>query len=266
MADDTFIRDAMPLSLAQLTNVGGRSSNQDKLRSAHRGDLACLVVSDGAGGHEGGEIASCVVADAVIEHFLQEPLFAPRTLLACIDHASTAMAQRKAREERLKDMSATVAAVLIDLKHRRALWAHLGDTRVYFFRERKVSRITRDHSLVQQFVDAGYCAPDQLRIHPQRNMLFAAIGAEGDTRPDVIGEVCEMQDGDALLVCTDGFWEWILEEEMELMLHSARTVAEWLHAMAGIVERNGDAAAKSRDNCTAAAVWFGECGKPDGFR
>lgn len=258
MTDTVLVGNGIDMSFAQITNAGGRQFNQDMLGSARQDDLACFVVSDGAGGHEGGEVASSVVVSAVIDKFLLESSFGPHALRSYINYAIAKIGQRKMEDDRLKNMSATVAAVLIDQKNRCALWAHMGDTRIYLFRQSRVRRATKDHSLVQQFIDAGYCKPDQLRIHPQRNVLFAAIGAEGDVHPVVTKDMFEIQNGDVFLLCTDGFWEWITEDEMEQTLTLAMTVEDWLNTMTSIVEKNGSAASKLRDNYTAFAVWLND--------
>lgn len=258
MTDIVLAGSGIDLRFAQVTNAGGRQFNQDMLGSARQDDLACFVVSDGAGGHAGGEVASNVVVSAMIDKFLQELSFGPHALRSCIDYAITRIAQRKREEDRLANMSATVAAVLIDQKNRCARWAHLGDTRIYLFRQRRMHKVTKDHSMVQQFIDAGYCKPEQLRMHPQRSVLFAAIGIEGDVLPVVAMDMLEIKNDDVFLICTDGFWEWITEDEMEQTLALATTVEDWLNTMSNIVEKNGSAASQSCDNYTAFAVWLSD--------
>ncbi|UUZ53661.1 protein phosphatase 2C domain-containing protein [Massilia sp. H-1] len=132
-------------------------------------------------GHEGGEIASKVVVDSVLTRFRQSPAFGSEALLGYAASASSDVAKRKKHEPRLADMSTTVAALLIDRARGQALWAHLGDTRIYLFRNARLHTMSKDHSMTQQLIDAGYARAEQLRLHPQRNILFAAIGAEGDT-------------------------------------------------------------------------------------
>ena len=257
MNNDLSVRPALGLDFAQISDVGGRTSNQDAVASAQQDGLACFVVSDGAGGHIGGEVASNIVVKTVIDSFLRELSFGVRALQSYVGQAIVRVAQGKV-EERLADMSATVATVLIDQKNRYALWAHLGDTRVYLFRERTLHSMTKDHSLIQQFIDAGYSRPDQARTHPQRNVLFAAIGTEGDTSPAVTPDVIEIEDGDAFLICTDGFWEWITEDEMERTLATATDADDWLAGMCRIAATNSSASAKLRDNYSAQTLWVRE--------
>lgn len=249
-----LVDNELTLAFAQVTDVGGRESNQDALASAELDDLACFVVSDGVGGEVGGEVASRIIVDAVTASFQHEASFGPRALRSYIDSAASEVARRKSREPRLKDMSATVAAVLIDRRNRSALWAHLGDTRVYLFRRNKLYSVTKDHSLVQQLVDEGYCSADQLRTHPQRSALCAAIGGDSDDIPEVMVVATAVEAGDAFLVCTDGFWEWIVEGEMEKAAAAAQSAQEWLAAMRALVEKNGGLSTGSRDNYTAFAI------------
>lgn len=243
------------LSWANISATGMRASNQDAMGEAQQDDMVCFVMSDGAGGHEGGEVAARIVVDTVLSEFLRESSFGVRAMHSYAECAMARVAQGKHLAPRQHDMSATIATVLIDQSNRQALWAHLGDTRIYLFRHDKLHRVTKDHSVAQQFIDAGYGQADQLRLHPQRNILFAAVGAEGGTEAAVTSEAVKIEDGDAFLVCTDGFWEWVLEADMEATLAAARTSQEWLIAMGRIADANVNAAQKLRDNYSVFAIW-----------
>jgi serine/threonine protein phosphatase PrpC len=258
MEDASVVKQSMAFRFAQMTNVGGRESNQDALGCAQQDGLACFVVSDGVGGQAGGEIASSIIVNTIKDRFVQAPFAEPNALRAHVEYATAEIVRRKAEQEQLQNMSATVAAVLLDLQRHCAVWAHMGDTRLYLFRNDKISAVTKDHSLVQQFVDAGYCKPADLRTHPLRGTLYAAIGAEGDTHPEVTEIVVDIRDGDAFFICTDGFWEWIAEEEMEQALSRAATVENWLADMCRIAEQHSVVSTKSRDNYTAFAIWIGD--------
>lgn len=246
------------LSWANITATGMRASNQDVMGEAQQDDMVCFVMSDGAGGHAGGEVAAKIVVDAVLQEFLRESSFGVRALLSYVECAIAKVAHGKNLVPRQHDMSATVATVLIDQSNRHALWAHLGDTRIYLFRNRQLHQVTKDHSVAQQFIDAGFAQADQLRLHPQRNILFAAVGAEGDTQAEVTREKVKIQDGDAFLLCTDGFWEWVLEADMESTLAAATTSEQWLIAMNRIADVNVNAAKKIRDNYSVFAIWATE--------
>ncbi len=243
------------LSWARLSETGMRASNEDAMGEAQQDDMVCFVIADGAGGHEAGEVAARIVVDTVLQTFLREASFGLRALRSYVEQAFVEVAQSKKRVPQQREMSATIATVLIDQSNRQALCAHLGDTRIYLFRDGKLTAVTKDHSVAQQLIDAGYAKADQLRLHPQRNVLFAAVGAEGDTPPELSEEVIKIVDGDAFLICTDGFWEWVLEADMERCLRAAPHSAAWLRAMSEIADANVYTANKLRDNYSAFAIW-----------
>ncbi len=257
MPADRADAPVLALSVAQACELGDRASNQDFFGSAQQDDLACFVVSDGVGGQQGGEIASRIVVEAILSRFKQESLFGERALRSYLDFAVSEVALRKTQDHLLKDMSATVATVLLDCQNRIAQFAHLGDTRIYQFRRKKLILTTKDHSLVQQFIDAGYCAPDQLRVHALRSTLFAAVGIESETPIESIDSPVALEDGDALLICTDGLWEWIDEAAMEAALLQAADVQDWLDRMRATATAGSRASNKQRDNSTALAIWLG---------
>ncbi|MFZ6654598.1 PP2C family protein-serine/threonine phosphatase [Undibacterium sp. TJN19] len=247
----------MYLDTAQISAIGNRQTNQDALACAHEDDLVCFAVADGTGGHAGGEIAANLVIAAIMEKFVQEASFSARALLSYLDWAILKLAQSKQDKTGPADMSTTIAAMLIDQNNRCALWAHLGDTRIYQFREGKIKTISKDHSQAQRLVDAGYADYALLRSNPQRNLLFAAIGAEGGNIPEVTMDAIELHDGDAFLLCTDGFWEWVHEDEMEQSLSRAQSSDEWLSKMNAIAEQNiTSSQAMNRDNFSAFTIFL----------
>ncbi len=254
IVSDTSTLAKLRLDIAHITAIGDRLSNQDALASASEDGLSCFVLADGTGGHEGGEIAANLVTAGIIEKFKQEASFSARALESYIDWAMTKVAKNQQQNTDLSNMSTTVATVLIDQQNRCALWAHLGDTRIYLFRDGKIQTISKDHSLAQRLVDAGYTDYAQIRLHPQRSVLFAAIGAEGDTEPEVTSVATALQGGDAFLLCTDGFWEWIQDHEIEQSLINTQSSSECLGRMNAIAEQNIGTASVNRDNFSAFVI------------
>jgi serine/threonine protein phosphatase PrpC len=249
-------RSAMLIvQMASLCEIGERSINQDALACAQRDHLTCLVVADGAGGHVGGEVASRLVVDAIIDSFLRELSFGPRALQSYLQRAAEAVAIAR-KETSLADMSATVAVVLIDQDNHCAVFGHLGDTRIYLFRAGTLHHVTKDHSLVQQFVDAGYVTADKMRTHPQRSVLFAAIGPQHDQAPIISTEPLALMAGDTLLICTDGLWEWLSDADMLECLQQSQCADDWLAALKAQAACNSKGVARSRDNYSAQAIWF----------
>jgi serine/threonine protein phosphatase PrpC len=249
------------LTWSSINDIGQRQSNQDTIGHAMHGPLGCFVLADGAGGHAGGEVASRVVVDAVLTCFKEQPGFGPDVMLRYAACASDGVARQKQAEPRYADMSTTIAAVLVDRAQGQALWSHLGDSRVYLFRKARLHAMSKDHSLTQQLIDAGYARPEQLRIHPQRNILFAAIGAEGDTGIELSAGTTTLLPGDALLLCSDGLWEWVMEDDMERLLASAPSSEQWLAAMCRLADQNFKKnTGKLRDNYSAYAILVHKAG------
>jgi serine/threonine protein phosphatase PrpC len=250
---------AVRLSWADCTETGTRDSNQDRIGAARDGELACFVVADGAGGHAGGETAARLVRDEVLAAFLAHPGADSAAALRYLDTAIARVAAVKAADPSLADMSSTAAALLIDQAGASAAWAHLGDSRIYLFRTGAVLHASRDHSLTQQLVDGGYLDAGAQRNHPQRHMLLAAVGIENGIRPSacegaVDGSIALLP-GDALLVCSDGLWEWVDEAGMLAALHASARAEDWLaalcsHATAACAASPGAA----RDNFSAYAI------------
>ena len=254
MAD---LSQRLALSVAEVSSVGGRASNQDAIGRAERGELACFVVSDGAGGHEGGEIAARTVVQSVLSNFSERPDFSADATPAMVAEAAIAVARSKRQRPALQGMSATVALALVDRAGAQATWAHMGDTRIYLFRGGRLLQATRDHSMVQQMIDAGLAAGADPRSHPKRNVLYAAIGTENEVPPSVQPPLA-LQAGDAILICTDGLWEWVAEPQMELLLAKARSAQEWLEAICAVADERAGRVHKARDNYSAhALVWGG---------
>jgi serine/threonine protein phosphatase PrpC len=245
---------ALGVAVAAVTAVGGRSANEDAHGHATLPCGSCYVISDGAGGHFGGAVASRLAVDTVLEEAGRAEAFAVGALERGFALAQRRIAERQREEPALAAMSATVAAVLIDPAGRRAVWGHLGDSRVLHFRRGTLRTVTRDHSLVQRLVDAGYVPADRVADHPSRNLLYGALGAEGDTEPAFERGPVALGDGDAFLLCTDGFWGRIDAADIEEQLRFSGNVDEWLEGMRRAV---ADGIESGADNYTAVGIWIG---------
>jgi serine/threonine protein phosphatase PrpC len=233
-----------------LTSVGGRSHNEDFCGFAVCEDAACWVLADGLGGSAGGEAASQIAVGAILARFRQEPACSPEVLLAGLEDANRAIQERQISDPPLAQMRTTVVVLVSDQE--RALWAHVGDSRIYWFHAGAVSRRTRDHSVPQSLCDAGRITPDEIRFHPDRNRLLRALGSSGELHPSILTEPQPLVPGDSFLLCSDGFWEYVTETEMEAELSCATTASAWLERMqCRLLPRAGP----DNDNYSAIAVF-----------
>ena len=132
-----------------------------------------------------------------------------------------------------------------------ARWMHIGDSRLYHFSGGHLQSQTMDHSVSQMAVLMGEITPQEIRFHEDRNRVLRALGGD-NAKPDVSAPVILTGGNDAFLLCTDGFWEYVYEEEMEKTLQNAKTPQEWLKSMETILRTRTPA---DSDNFTAAAVF-----------
>jgi len=241
----------LELQTEYLSCVGGRSRNEDACAFWYSQQAGCWVLSDGAGGHGSGDVASRLVVEAVIDNFQMNPVASEEQVTRLLQAAQDAVVSAKQANPGGDDMHATCVILLIDRLNDHAVWGHVGDSRLYLFRAGRLSYQTRDHSLVQNMIDAGYGGPEMIRSHPSRNLLTSAIGNHGDLEVTVSGAPVTLMPGDTFLMCTDGWWEYVVEDRMAESLQKAISLQAWLHDMATVVSQDGE---NGHDNYTAIAV------------
>jgi serine/threonine protein phosphatase PrpC len=151
-------------------------------------------------------------------------------------------------------MRTTIVVLAIDEKSGRAAWGHIGDSRLYCVRDGKILVQTRDHSVVQAMVDAGYLKPQQMRTSPERNKLLNALGDEDNFEPAIQREAFTVASGDRFVLCTDGVWEYVEENEIEQTASASGSPEEWLKALQALVLSR---AKRKHDNYSAIAVCCG---------
>ncbi len=215
------------------TDVGMvRSNNQDAAlsfyvasRSANdRPDFGLFIVADGMGGHHDGEKASALTAHAVAEHVTSH-IFIPlltndnssdrppitEVLIDAVQHANSRVLAD------IPDGGTTLSAVTVidDLAH----IVHVGDSRVYLVHKDSIEQISRDHSLVQRLVELGQITPEEATSHEQGNVLYRAIGQNENLEVDTLTR--RLPSGTHLLLCSDGLWQHLENEEMR------RIVNDW---------------------------------------
>lgn len=242
----------MRLELSVLSRPGGRKVNEDAcgLWSSPDNGACFAVIADGAGGHRGGETASRIVVETVLAFFRDHPEASGDAAFAAAHAANEAVMRMQRAEQDLSDMRSTLVALAIDASARRASWIHVGDSRLYIFRAGGIAVQTRDQSVVQSMIDAGYVPQDQLRTAPNRSTLLTAIGDEGAFEY-ARAETCEIAPGDRLLLCTDGWWEYIEEAELADLAARSGSTEIWLRDMEGLVAARAKA---SNDNYSAIAI------------
>lgn len=198
------------MRISALSDVGlVRKNNEDNF-SICAPNL--FIVADGMGGHEAGEVASKLAVNAIREHVLAHGLKQPgeKVLKDAVAAANRQVFEAAAERPDCSGMGTTVSVVL--LRDGLINWAHVGDSRIYLFRDNQVSLLTDDHSVVWELLKQGSITQEDADVHPQRNMLTRAIGTEAETEID-IGNI-PLLAGDQIMLCTDGLTNLISGEEL----------------------------------------------------
>ncbi len=242
----------MELEIAVLSRTGGRSVNEDACGFWSGPGVCFCVVSDGAGGHGGGDVASKLVVQTALGFFREQHDCSADGIETALRLANEILVKEQGSERQLANMRATGVVLAVDFGHDVASWGHLGDSRLYGFRQHRIVVQTRDHSVVQSMVDAGYLQPSEMRSSPDRSKLLNALGALDGFEPRLQRPAFPLQAGDKFLMCTDGLWEYVEDDELESTLSEATSAEEWLRTLESRVIARGRAA---QDNYSALAVW-----------
>ncbi len=245
----------MQLQISVMSRPGGRAINEDACGFWSMPGACFCVVSDGAGGHGGGDVASKLAVSTILACFEEAPDCSASAIEAALRVANQSIMEEQQGKLRLANMRATVVVLTLDTAQRKACWGHLGDSRLYFLRDGRVVAQTRDHSVVQRMVDAGYMRDRDLRGAQHRGRLFAALGQTQNFEPTLAPHALALANGDAFLLCTDGCWEYVEEPDMERALGTATSAEHWLRLIeARVLERGSE----DQDNYSALAVWCTE--------
>jgi serine/threonine protein phosphatase PrpC len=250
---DRFLR----VEYADISLLGGREENQDRVCIAVAEHAALLVVADGMGGHADGARAAQVTQQVIAEAFWHcpQPLFDPLGFLH--------MTLGRAHEEVVKlgvqlpleqRPRATCAVCLI--QQGASWWAHVGDSRLYHLRGGKLLARSRDHSHVELLLREGLINAEQAHNHPMRNFVECCLGGEA-TLPDMsLSRRRVLAADDVLLACTDGLWGPLKDDEVAAALGARGALRDSLLALG---KRAVKRAGAGSDNTSAAALrWLGQ--------
>jgi serine/threonine protein phosphatase PrpC len=212
---------------AAVTHVGKiRANNQD---SGYAGKQL-FVVADGMGGHAGGDVASAIALTRIIEtdKSYASAHDAEFALQAALLAANSLLAETVFEHPELTGMGTTVSSIL-RVGNQLAL-AHIGDSRIYRFRDGILTQISADHTFVQRLVDSGRITPEEAAVHPRRSVLMRVLG-DVDSSPEIDTAVLDTQSGDRWLLCSDGLSSYVSDDKIETVLAagtSAKVAADRL--------------------------------------
>lgn len=246
----------MRFAVHQASKIGGRKYNQDRVGYAYTNEALLLVLADGMGGHLHGEIAAQIAVHTFMRAFgrleharVKEPeVFLRATMRAGHD---AIFAYARAQQLGGNPGTTCVAALVQDAQ---VWWAHAGDSRCYLLRADAVAGVTHDHSVVQQWADWGIISPDEMKTHPDRNKITNCLGGIEDMFYVDVSQPVTVQSGDTLLLCSDGFWSPMSDEELA-KLSSAPVLSDRLDELLDMAVYREAARA---DNTTAVVARLSE--------
>jgi serine/threonine protein phosphatase PrpC len=236
------------------SDIGGRNEQQDRVEViASREESGYLVVvADGMGGYNGGARAAQAVVDTARRSFeavhVSDPLAFLEALCAQTHQAVVGIGEREGE-------APGSTCVFLYVSEDEACWAHIGDSRLYHFRNGGLLTRTLDHSVVQLLVARGEMAEAEMAASPLQNQLYMRLGAKQQPSP-ALG-AAEAQDGDFFVLCSDGFWESIDPQEVEEVMSRTGLPAAADRLVRLARERGGD----DGDNIAVAMAQLGRIQK-----
>ncbi len=234
------------VDVASLTDVGRvRANNEDSLAYwepasdadfRRKGRLA--IVADGMGGYEGGQEASRLAVETVRDVYDHDFTGDPQqTLISAFTAAHQKIQLFASDHSQFHGMGTTCTAIAI--VGSQLHFAHVGDSRVYLVRKDGVARLTRDHSYVGRLVESGIVRSEDAESHPQRHILTAALGSGREVDPDFPAQPNTLHSGDSLLLCTDGLWSLVGEQEIAAVIRANSPAQSCTELLKMALDRGG---------------------------
>lgn len=208
--------------------------------------IGLYLVADGMGGHDAGDLASRTVNRVVAERLIHTGVVPELRMFPPAGGASPAdllvQAIREANgalvhyaQETGSDLGSTITAALI--VGETAFIANVGDSRTYLLRDGHLEQVTRDHSLVARLAEVGIIRPEQIRTHPRRNEIYRSLGQQPNVEVDLFTR--PLRKGDRLILCSDGLWEMVPDDQIRHIVESARTPQQACDALVEAANRAG---------------------------
>lgn len=211
----------------EYTNQGGRSYNEDSIGSSYDDSNGIFVVADGLGGHALGEKASATAVETIVSGWSVSQDDTSAQLKAKIAEANQNILYLQKTENAV--MKTTVAALAVNGDN--AVWANAGDSRVYFIHGNSIHAYTNDHSVAYKKYKAGEITREQIGSDEDQSRLLRSLGSEERSEPDIYTADVPVEPGDAFFLCSDGAWEYLMDEEILIDFLKSETARQWAEFM-----------------------------------
>lgn len=248
----------MRFSVYQESHIGGRRANQDRMGYCYTRDALLLLLADGMGGHIEGDVAATIALQTMAARFQESARDHLPDPEAFLEQGLLAAHREIHRYRALNNLPETPRTTMVAcvVQNGQALWAHCGDTRLYWMRGGEILARTRDHSRLEMLIAQGKADASERASHPDRNKIFNCLGAPADPLID-IGRRVALQPGDLLFLCSDGLWSVMPDDILARTLRD-NTV---MKAVPELVRSAARIAGARSDNVTALGVaWEGASG------
>lgn len=207
------------IEVGHLSDVGRKQKHNEDCHGFFKlGDDEILaIVADGMGGHASGEVASRMAVEIIQEVYSKERVDqeVSDALKSAFEVANFSILQKSLEQDELNGMGTTATALII--KGDQTFVGHMGDSRAYLFRNSSATQLTRDHSMVNRLVEQGVLSKEEAIRHPQRNVIYKALGVNREADLELIGPL-PVQSHDIFLLCSDGLTNLVTDEEMSEMM------------------------------------------------
>jgi len=244
----------MRFTIFQESRKGSRPVNQDRVAYTYSRDTLLMVVADGMGGHAGGEIAAQIAVRLFIERFQQEAKPMLKNPLGFLQEsmvkAHAALGSYSTQFSMLETPRTTCVACIVQAGY--AYWGHVGDSRLCLYRQGALISQTKDHSKVQYLVDQGVIDAGDVALHPDRNKVYSCLGGMIDPIIDLSNRM-PLRNGDVIVMCTDGLWGPIGNDEIATWLTSTPILKSAPEMMREAERRGGP----DGDNLSAIVMRWG---------
>jgi protein phosphatase len=252
----------MKIAVAGQTHVGmKRNHNEDNLLLLPEERL--FVVADGMGGHSSGEVASKIAVEEVAEFFRmtsqdleitwpykmeKQRNYDENRLATGVKLANMRIFEKASAETKYKGMGTTIVTVFF-AKDSEVIVGHVGDSRVYFFRENTLRMITEDHSLLNDYLKAKKLTPEEIEAFPHKNVIVRALGMKDTVNVDI--NKVEPKDGDIFLLCSDGLSGMVPDKQIEQILQAQPDLEKACAQLIDAANANG-----GNDNVTCVLAQY----------
>lgn len=246
----------MKFTIYQNSRQGPRQYNQDRLAYSYSKDALLLVLADGMGGHRNGEIAAQLAIKTLTDAFqrLAVPtLSSPaKFLIDNIQQVHDMIENVTQAEDLIESPRTTIVAAIIQRGY--LYCAHVGDSRLYHFRNGHLLFRTEDHSVVQSLYKKGMISKEEMATHPYKNKIYNCLG--GETPPQIdLSDRHELIEGDTVLLCTDGVWGVINDQQIKEIIQNNTNITE---ATIDLMDSAEFASDEKGDNMSAIALQWGD--------